>query len=243
MRLTCTDVSVEYGSVAAVKDVSLSLEEGRVYGLLGANGAGKSSLFKAIAGRVRATSGQILIEDQNVTRLSEHERVRRGIVGTHQTPMLFGELTVWENVAVGASARGLDRTAVDRTVTECLESLRLGDRRDALAKDLTIYEMRLLEIARALSTDPRVLLLDEALAGIREAEIPGMLSVIKGIADTGVTILMVEHILDVIENATEYVFLLDFGELVAADDTSSIRVNDKFREIYLGGSAEEDHNG
>lgn len=233
-RLECNGLTVRYGALTAVDDVSITLNEGRIFGLLGANGAGKTTLFKAITGRVKPTAGKVILDGRDVTGLAEYRRVRAGIVGTHQTPLLFGALSVEDNVGVGARVRRLSGKALHREVDDILERLGLAASRGLRADELSLYQMRLLEIARALATAPRLLLLDESLAGIRDAEIPRMLDIVREVARAGVAIIMVEHILDVIEEGTQHVLLMDGGRLVADEQTSGIRQHEKFREVYLG---------
>jgi ABC-type branched-subunit amino acid transport system ATPase component len=236
-RFVCEGVTVRYGAVTAVEDFSFRLDAGEVYGLLGPNGAGKSSLFKAITGRAPSAAGSMQLDGVDVAGEVEHKLVRAGIVGTHQTPLLFGGLTVAENVALGARVRRLDGAALEDLVEMILAQVGLAERRSDRAADLTLYDMRLLEIARALSTAPKLLLLDESLAGIRDEDIPAMLSVVRDVAKGGVTIVMVEHIVDVIEGATKHVFLMDHGRLVADAPTEAIRMHPQFRGIYLGSGA------
>jgi branched-chain amino acid transport system ATP-binding protein len=150
-RLVCTDVTVKYGSMTAVDEVSLELQRGQVYGLLGPNGAGKSSLFKAITGRMLPISGHLAVDGRDVTSMVTHRRVREGIVGTYQTPRPFANLSVEDNVALGARVRRLSDQDLRQIVDRSLSQVGLTHRSRARGIDLTIYEMRLLERFRPCS--------------------------------------------------------------------------------------------
>ena len=236
-RLICSDISARYGGVLAVDALSLELEPAKIYGLIGPNGAGKSTLFKVITARMQPTQGRILLEGRDITKSTLRMRVRDGIVGTHQTPLLFADMTVTENIEIGALARGIHGRALAAETERVLGVFQLHAIASVQAKNLNLYQMRILEIARALSTAPKVLLLDESMAGIRDDEIPAILSAIRQVAKSGVTVVIVEHIIELIHEIASTVFLMDRGRLVASGYVEELRADPHFQEIYFGTSA------
>jgi branched-chain amino acid transport system ATP-binding protein len=233
--LSVEGVSKSFGSLKAVRNVSLAVAEGAALGILGPNGAGKSTLFNLITGTLAVDSGRILIGGRDFTGASPQARCRAGIGRSFQIPQPFENLTVFENLLVAATAA---RQRSEREATErCAEILErsgliaLSDRR---AGSLTLLQRKQLEMARALATDPRVLLLDEIAGGLTEAECTALVSAIKQIRAEGVTIVWIEHIVHALIAVVDRLVVLDFGEAIAEGEPKSIVDSPKVREIYMG---------
>ena len=238
-----------YGSLAAVSDVSLTVEEGQRHALIGPNGAGKSTLFSLVAGTLAATSGRISFRGEDVTRLPEHRRAQRGIAKTFQHSNLFGGLTATENVAVAVqrqrgAARSLWRRAgADRGVnersSELLATVGLGQRADALAGGLSHGERRQLEVAMALACEPSLILLDEPTAGMSLAESGAFVDMVARLPGTS-TVLIIEHDLDVVFALATRISVLHVGRLLASGPPEEIRNSSEVQEAYLGAEHTED---
>ncbi len=206
------DVSKSFGSVRAVEDVSLQLDEGEALGVVGPNGAGKTTVLSLIAGGLRADRGRILFDGRDITGMSGHEHCRAGIARTFQVPRPFGGLTAYENVLVGAtyghrmpsvSARDASWAALERT--------RLDGRANALARSLTLLERKRLELARALATRPRVLLLDEIAGGLTEPEVQELRRDGARASPRGISIVWIEHIVHAVLSAVDRLVALAAG--------------------------------
>ena len=218
-------VSRSFGGLRAVQRVSLAVEEGEILGLIGPNGAGKSTLFDLIAGASRPDAGRVRLGGEDVTRLGPHQRCRRGIARTFQLARPFPELTALANVAVGlvyGRDRVWDRRRAEAGALDLLARVGLAGRAGDRARHLTLVERKRLELARALATRPRLLLLDELLAGLNPTEVQEALALIRDLRAAGVTVLMVEHVVGAIFGLSHRVAVLNAGELIAvgapADD-------------------------
>ncbi|MEU4620954.1 ABC transporter ATP-binding protein [Actinoplanes sp. NPDC023801] len=237
-------VTWRIGAVPIVDDVTLHLEPGEFMALIGPNGAGKTSLFNLISGLRRPTSGRILLNGDDVTGLAPHRRARLGLGRTFQTSAVFGSLTVAENVALAVQARRGGATLAWRRrrdrdiavrVSEILTEVRLTERAGGLAGSLAHGEKRKLEIALLLAVEPRVLLLDEPMAGVSAEEVPALVSVIRGLtADGGRSVLMVEHHMDVVLDVADRVAVLHHGALLACDAPDAVMADAFVQEAYLG---------
>jgi branched-chain amino acid transport system ATP-binding protein len=251
--LEVDDVTLRFGGVVALDQVSFSLRKGEIFGLIGPNGAGKTTCFNAMTGVYRPTSGQIRFGGQNVTGRKKHEITRMGIARTFQNIRLFPEMTALENVMVGADAHhktsvlsALFRLRRHRTEERegREESLRLlnfvdvGHRAGDAARNLSYGEQRRLEIARALATKPKLLCLDEPAAGFNPAEKERLLDLIRHIRDTGVTILLIEHDMRVVMPVSDRIVVLEFGKKIAEGVPAEIRENPKVIAAYLGEPAD-----
>ncbi len=235
MLLSVEDVSKSFGSLKAVKNVSLQVPEGEALGIIGPNGAGKSTLFNLITGVLPVDSGRIRLSGRDVTRESQQARCRRGIGRSFQIPQPFENLTVLENLLVAATAarRKSEREAADGCVAvlERAGLLPLANRR---AGSLTLLERKRLELARALATEPRILLLDEIAGGLTEAECGALVDAISEIRASGVTIVWIEHIVHALIAVVGRLLVLDFGEAIALGEPRAIMDSPKVREIYMG---------
>ncbi len=236
MILQLENVSKHFGGLIAVSDVTFDLPEGQILGLIGPNGAGKTTLFNVINGVYPATEGRYFFRGQEVTGLKTYQMAHRGLARTHQVVKPLNELTVRENAMVGAcfghEGNNLGRAA--EIADEVLEFVGLSDRAGQFAGSLNIAQKKRLELARALSARPHLLLLDEVLAGLNPSEITAMLETIRKIRDQGVTIIMIEHVMHAIMNVSEHILVLNFGELIAEGTPEEIANDEQVIEAYLG---------
>jgi branched-chain amino acid transport system ATP-binding protein len=228
-------VSKSFGSVRAIEDVSLTLEAGEALGIVGPNGAGKTTLLNVVSGNTRPDRGRVVFADRDVTRLSGHERCRAGIARTFQIPRPFAELTAYENVLVGATygRRGIERHLQPACV-EALERARLLPKANALAGRLTLLERKRLELARALVTKPRVLLLDEVAGGLTEPEVNELVATVKELRAEGIAIVWIEHIVHALLSVVDRLMALAAGRKLLEGDPQTVIASPQLRDVYLG---------
>lgn len=235
------------GEVAIVDGVYLDLAPGEFLGVIGPNGAGKTSLFNLITGLRRATDGRVLLDGKDITDLPPHRRARLGLGRTFQASSVFGSLSVRENVRLavqahrGGSMRLWRRAAADREVAAAadaaLDRVGLAHRGTALAGTLAHGEKRKLEIALLLAGEPRVMLLDEPMAGVSAEDVPELVAVIRSLTgDSGRSVLMVEHHMDVILELADRIAVMHHGALLACDTPETVMANATVQEAYLGES-------
>jgi branched-chain amino acid transport system ATP-binding protein len=237
MLLELTGVSRSFGGLAAVKSVNLRIESGEIVGLIGPNGAGKTTLFNLITGTFRPNSGSILFDGRDITRLAPHARCRLGIARTFQLVRPFPNLSVLDNVAVGSvygRQPASSRRAAEAAARETLELLGLADRAQRLARSLTLVDRKRLELARALATRPRLLLLDELLAGLNPSEVNAAMDLVRGIRDSGVTIVMVEHLVKALFGVSDRVAVLSAGEKICEGSPENVAQDARVVDAYLG---------
>jgi branched-chain amino acid transport system ATP-binding protein len=200
-----------FGGLLAVDNASLAVPAGRITALIGPNGAGKTTLFSIISGFLRPSEGRVFYRGSDITGMPPHLLARRGIARTFQIVQPFAGLTVHENIAVGAHLSRRSRADALDAAAEVASTVGLGDLLGRPAASLTIAGCKRLEVARALATNPEVLLLDEVLAGLNPGELATMVPIIRGLADRGITILMIEHVMQAVMSLAEYVFVLAEG--------------------------------
>jgi len=240
-RLMTRGLTKRFGGLAALDGVDITLREGEILGVIGPNGAGKTTLFSLIAGSQRPTSGEILLDGRAVTGLPAHRCVRAGIVRTHQIVRPFGNLTVFENVLVAAihSHRPGAGHARDRAV-EVLEFAGLADRMGQYPATLTLAGRKRLELARALSTGPRVLLLDEVVAGVNPTEALAFAALIRRVRDErGISVVMTEHVMPAVMSLSDRVVVLDHGKQIAEGTPAEVVANPMVISAYLGTATEQ----
>jgi len=228
------NITKAYGSFKAVDGASLRVEPGIILGLIGPNGAGKSTLFNCLTGDVSPTSGTVFLDGHNINRLPPEERARRGLVRTFQVPQTFEQMTVLENVMVGAFVRTPHAKDAMACASAVIDDVGLGSFADAPARSLGTPGRKRLEIARALATRPKVLLLDEAMAGLMPGEIQRAIALIRKIHASGITMVIVEHIIEVITSLANRVVVLQQGREIAHGTPAEITSNPAVIEAYLG---------
>jgi branched-chain amino acid transport system ATP-binding protein len=234
MLLSAENVSKTFGSLRAVAGADLSIGEGEIIGLIGPNGAGKSTFFNCLAGDTLPTTGHIMFDNIDVTRSSPEEHARLGIGRTFQVPATFEEMTVLENVMVGAFLRHHHRAGAREQALQILDMVGLKDRQHLRARSLGTPGRKRLEIARVLATGPRLMLLDEALAGLTPAELQQAIALVKKIHETGVTLVIVEHIMEVIMTLAKRVIVFNQGHVIAQGVPADVVKEEAVIEAYLG---------
>jgi branched-chain amino acid transport system permease protein len=234
--LECVDVVKRYGGLRALDGVSLRVDDGELIGLVGPNGSGKTTLIGILSGATRPTSGSVRVAGRPTATLSAHEVAHLGIARTYQIPRPFGSMTVRDNVAM-AVMFGRRATAIEEARDRAdrhLDIVGLGARADHRPSGINLHERQLLEMARALATEPRILLLDEALAGLNPAEIDQAVDVVRRIHAAGVTIVIVEHLLRVVNQLATRIIVLDQGRLLAAGEPAAVMRDPAVVRAYLG---------
>ncbi len=223
-----------FGGLVAVKDVDFTVEEGEIVGLIGPNGAGKTTLFNVIAGVYRPDAGAVLYQGVSIGGLKPYEVCNRGIARTFQVVQPFGVLSVFDNVMVGALCHAKDVAEARHITEETLHRLDFAHRRDVPAWDLTIAERKRLELARALATRPKILLLDEVVAGSNPKEAAELVATLRRIRADGVTLIMVEHVMKAVMAISDRVAVLNYGEKIAEGTPQEIAGNQLVIQAYLG---------
>jgi branched-chain amino acid transport system ATP-binding protein len=226
-----------FGSVVVADDLSLLLAPGETLGIVGPNGAGKTSVLNLITGALRADSGRILLDGVDITREAAHERARSGIGRTYQVPRPFGGMTVFENVLLGATyAAGSRQDARDPAIAaiEALQRTDLLERANAMAGRLPLLDRKRLELARALATRPRLLLLDEIAGGLSEAEVVDLVETIRRLRGEGVTIVWIEHIVHALVSVVDRLIAMSFGRKLAEGEPRAVLADPAVQAVYLG---------
>jgi branched-chain amino acid transport system ATP-binding protein len=231
--LEVEQLTKRFGGLVAVKEMSFEVFEGEIVGLIGPNGAGKTTVFNLISGIIPATEGRMALEGRDISRLPAHKRSLAGIGRTFQVVRPFA-MTVLENVMVPALARIKNTATARRKALEVLEMLGLEKHADAEPGNLTLAHRKRIEVARALATEPRLLLLDEVLAGLNPTEVAENLPLIRQVRDSGVTIIFIEHLMDAMMSVSERVLVMDQGTLISCGTPAEVTADECVIKAYLG---------
>jgi branched-chain amino acid transport system ATP-binding protein len=230
-------LSKSFGGLKAVDQASLDVRQGEIVGLIGPNGAGKTTLFAAIAGFHAPDAGRVAFEGKDITGLAPHRICAAGMVRTFQITQPFAKISVRENIMVGAYFRTADRKMAERKAEAVASMVDMAGQLDQMGADLTVAGRKRLELARALATGPRLLLLDEVMAGLNPTEITEIVQVIRAIRESGITILLIEHVMQAVTSLAERVYVLNQGRMIAEGTPAAIADNPEVIEAYLGHGA------
>lgn len=232
--LELKDVTKQFGGLTAVDSLSLSMKKGEILGLIGPNGAGKSTAFNCIAGVFPPTKGKVVFDGQVINGQKPWDLCKKGLARTFQIVKPFVSKSVLYNVTVGAFATTSSRAEAEAKAIQVLQLLNFDDKKDAKSSDLTIADRKRLEIARALATEPRLLLLDEVMAGLRPAEVDEMVEIIRFLREQGITILVIEHIMRAIMALSDRIVVIHFGKKIAQGTPKAVASDENVIKAYLG---------
>ena len=233
--LSLERISKRFGAIVIADGLDLALAPGEALGIIGPNGAGKTTLFGIVAGAVAPDAGRVLLDGHDVTRLPPEQRCRRGIARSYQVPQPFAGMTVFENLVVAAAfGRGLRERVTYAASAAILERCGLADKANRLAGSLTLLDRKRLELARALATGPKVLLLDEVAGGLTEHECAGLVALIKDIRAEGISLIWIEHIVHALAAVVDRLAVLHGGAIIAQGIAAEVVRLPKVQEIYMG---------
>jgi ABC-type branched-subunit amino acid transport system ATPase component len=247
--ISISNLSKNFGGVNAVNDMSFGVPQGAIKAVIGPNGAGKSTLFNLITGIEVPTTGEIRFKDQELNSMKPHQRAAIGLSRTFQTPQIFGNLTVLENILIGRHLHGRsgmiggllstsrarrENREMKEYGLELLERIGLVDKTDELAENLGFGQLKLLEIGRALASEPKLMLLDEFAAGLNQNEADKIVALVQDVRDEGVTMLIVEHHMRLVMNMSDEIVVMNFGEKIAEGTPNQIQQNQTVIDCYLG---------
>ena len=224
-----------YGRIQILNDLSFAVEEGQVYGVIGPNGSGKSTMFNALLGIIRPTSGAIWFDSIDITRTPPHVRCRMGIGRTFQIPRPFENMSVYENVLVAAvHGTGQSEKKAGHAAIDALKLTGLYDKRELLSGELPLLDRKRLEVARAIGTQPKLLLLDEVAAGLTDAEVKDMMKLVKSLKDSGYSIIWIEHIIQTMLGSTDRLRCMAEGSCVMEGEPQEVISSKTVQTLYLG---------
>jgi len=224
----------DFGGLRALSDLSLTIGQGQIFGLIGPNGAGKSTAFNCIAGVYAPTGGEIFFNGHKINGEKPWNLCKKGLARTFQIVKPFATKSVLYNVMVGSFAKTGSRSVAEGKAIEILEYLHFAEQKETRAGNLTIADRKRLEIARALATEPKLLLLDEVMAGLRPSEVDEMVAIIKNLRNRGITIFVIEHIMRAIMALSDHVVVLHFGRKIAEGSPQQVASDEKVIKAYLG---------
>lgn len=233
--LEVSNLTKHFGGLTAVSSLDLHIAQGEILALIGPNGAGKSTVFNLVAGVFAPSEGTIRFDGQDIQGQKPWDLARLGLARTFQIVKPFGSKTVLYNVMVGAFLRTNSTQKAKEIADEVLVTLQLDHTRDMLAANLTIADRKRLEIAKALATNPKLLLLDEVMAGLRPTEVDDMIGIIRGLRDRGVTVFVIEHIMRAVMALSDRVVVIQFGQKIAEGSPEAVTKDENVIKAYLGG--------
>ncbi|MBW2049189.1 MAG: ABC transporter ATP-binding protein [Deltaproteobacteria bacterium] len=238
------NLTKDFGGLRANNDISFSMARGELVSLIGPNGAGKTTLFNCISGLHPVTSGRVIFNGEEITKLNAHQVARRGLARTFQVYAAAGDLNVIENVMVGCFMKTHLRSRARARATEILKDLNIDHLADYLVSELPVAAQKLVTMATAIGSDPRLLLLDEVAAGLNPNEIEGILASIRHVHDDlGITVMLIEHVMELVMKISHRVIVLDYGEKIAEGDPETIAKDPGVIKAYLGERYVREHGG
>ncbi|MBW1735243.1 MAG: ABC transporter ATP-binding protein [Deltaproteobacteria bacterium] len=238
------NLTKDFGGLRANNDISFSMARGELVSLIGPNGAGKTTLFNCISGLHPVTSGRVIFNGEEITKLNAHQVARRGLARTFQVYAAAGDLNVIENVMVGCFMKTHLRSRARARATEILKDLNIDHLADYLVSELPVAAQKLVTMATAIGSDPRLLLLDEVAAGLNPNEIEGILTSIRHVHDDlGITVMLIEHVMELVMKISHRVIVLDYGEKIAEGDPETIAKDPGVIKAYLGERYVREHGG
>ena len=232
--LEIRNLSKFFGGLKAVSDVSFNLSKGEVLGIIGPNGAGKTTLFNLVSGAIKPDQGTILLKDEQITGMEPFEICRKGLTRTFQLCRPFRRLSVHHNVLVGAYKTTTDTKEAYGKADEILDVVGLQSKRDVMAESLNIVDRKRLELARAIATEPEVLLLDEVMSGLNPKELSDVLTVVKRVFEEGITVVLIEHVMRVVMSICNRIVVLNHGEKIAEGEPRHVMRDPMVIRSYLG---------
>ena len=227
-------ITKRFGGLVATRDVSFSCEEGQIVGLIGPNGAGKTTLFNCLTGTYAADEGTVVFNGKNINGMTPQQILKEGIARTFQITKTFSTMTVLENVMVGAFFIHSNVNKARDAAMEVLDFTKLTDKANVRGSDLTVADRKRLEIARALATQPKMLMLDEAMAGLNQTEVQQAVEMVRQIRDRGISIMIVEHIMEVVLPLSDWILVMDQGQLIMEGTSDQVVNDERVIAAYLG---------
>ncbi len=234
MMLTLEGIGRRFGALWAVRDATFTVKQGEVLGIIGPNGAGKSTLFNLIAGALNPSCGEIRFLDHRITYAKPYNVARLGLARTFQIPKPFKQLNVSENIMLSALRRHRSPRAADAIASQAIEFVGIAHLADSAIASLTVGQLKKLEVARALATEPSLLLLDEVMAGLTPREIAEMMTAIRSLPERGITVIWVEHVMMAIMNVAQRLIVMQQGSIIAQGPPAEISTNPAVIAAYLG---------